>query len=151
MILKHIYPVMVLIAIIIIALSTAGCSSGNSPRDNAASDFEHKLGIVAEQQQAIISSVNATAHTTLDAPTLRSTLVAERAMDFELINRTDAALSSGEAYLKYLQPSTDEYERVTKEMAQMIAFVDSAKYHYNSGADLYNKYWGSANDTMPLF
>jgi len=134
-----------------IALSVAGCSTLENPHDKASADFQEKYGLVLAHQQNVAYSLNMTAGKTLDQPTLESALETQWTMITGLAGLTDDATASGNAYLRYLQPASTEYANVTANMAQMSGFLDSSRAQYNSGAAMYNQFWGGIDKTMPYF
>lgn len=134
---------------VMIALSVAGCTALENPQDKASADFREKYDLVLAHQQNVAYSLNMTAGKTLDQQSLESALETQWSMITGLAELTDDAAASGNAYLRYLQPDSTGYANVTANMVQMSDYLNTSRAQYNTGAAMYNKYWGDLDKTMP--
>ncbi|OPY25860.1 MAG: hypothetical protein A4E28_02886 [Methanocella sp. PtaU1.Bin125] len=139
----------ILVLFVLIALSVAGCSVLGPPQDRAAKDFKDRLELAQSHQQNVAYCMNMTRGQMLDQPTLESALQAQYTMITEFDVLVADAAVSGDAYKSYLQPDSPEYAGVSANITQLSEYLAGAKAEYNSGASIYNQYWGGVNGTMP--
>lgn len=139
----------VLVLFVLVTLSVAGCSVLEPPQDRAAKDFQEKLALAQSHRQNVAYCMNMTRGQMLDQPTLESALQAQYTMISEFDGLVADATASGDAYKSYLQPGSAGYASVSANLTQLSDNLAGAKAEYNSGASIYNQYWGSVNGTMP--
>jgi hypothetical protein len=117
---------------------------------NALNDYNYRLDLVKEQTQRLDMYYAAKAATSMSQAEYASWLGQIGALTRELIKRENNASAYGQIYLKYLDPKSEEYDRVIQNAAVSEDDIQMAKATYNGNVEIYNKQYGAVNGAIPF-
>jgi hypothetical protein len=129
-----------------------GMVSGMQNQDKlnkALSDYQYKLDLVREETQRLDMYYAAKTSTEMSQVEFMSWLGTIKALSEEFINRENNATEAGRAYLAYLDPDSNEYNRVVQNEAVADSDVTNIKQTYNGNAYLYNQQYGATYGPVP--
>jgi hypothetical protein len=133
--------------------NTGGTQSGAQDQTklyNSLNDYNYRLDLVKEQTQRLDMYYAAKAATSMSQAEYASWLGQIGALTRELINRENNASTYGQLYLKYLNPGSEEYDRVIQNAAVSEDDVQMAKATYNGNVEIYNKQYGATYGDIPF-
>ncbi len=126
-----------------------GGIQGQEKLNKAMSDYQYRLDLVREQTQRLDMYYAAKTSTEMSQVEFRSWLGTIKALSEEFIGRENNATEAGRVYLAYLDPGSNEYDRVIQNEAVIDSDVKKVKDTYNGNAYLYNRQYGAAYGPVP--
>jgi len=129
-------------------LSMAGCTqflgdAGNTVKSTNAADYYHKLNLSQESLTRLSASYNAKSGVMMNQSDFRDWLTIDRNLTLDFLAHGNESIEAGQAYLKYLQPGSDEYSQIISDENNTTSNIHSAKGRYNNAVDSYNHWWGA--------
>ncbi|HTY90308.1 MAG TPA: hypothetical protein VMC84_03955 [Methanocella sp.] len=132
-----------------IAHSMGQDSQARDQAVSAQSEYNYDLELVKEQTQRLDMYYAAKTSTEMTRAEFQSWLGMIDGLTTEFIKRENASIESGRAYLTYLSPGSDEYNRVVNNTATSGEDIKKVKYTYNGNVYIYNQKYGSEYGEIP--
>jgi type II secretory pathway pseudopilin PulG len=116
---------------------------GQDAVTEAMNNYNYQLDLVQEQTQRLDMYYAAKTSTSMTQPEFASWLDTIQSLTDVFISRENNATVAGEVYLKYLQPDSNEYNRVIQNDNVTVSDVSKVTATYNGNVYIYNQEYGS--------
>jgi len=116
---------------------------GQDAVSEAMNNYNYQLDLVQEQTQRLDMYYAAKTSTSMTQPEFESWLATIQSLTREFINRENNATAAGNVYLKYLDPNSNEYNRVIQNDEVTVSDISKITATYNGNVYIYDQEYGN--------